>query len=88
MFQRVEVALLREGTFRELAKKHDRPWLHVDLDKISSPDATQAIRTWIKGEDIQVLNVAGPRASKEPEIYDVVTQILKAALNSEGKHVR
>ena len=65
---------------RKMAKKHNRPWLHIDLDKISGPEASEAVRGWVERESIRVLNVAGPRASKEPRIYVAVGQVLEAAL--------
>jgi predicted Rossmann-fold nucleotide-binding protein len=64
---------------RKMAKKHSRPWLHIDLDKISSPEAAAAVRGWVEREGIQILNVASPRASKEPRVYDTVEQVLEAA---------
>ena len=35
---------------------------------------------FIRDHEIQVLNVAGPRASKEPEVYGFVKQVLDKAL--------
>ncbi|MEW6443208.1 MAG: putative molybdenum carrier protein [bacterium] len=46
---------------------------------------------WIRGKGIRILNVAGPRASKDPFIYDDVRAALKVAvrglLGSELKNV-
>jgi hypothetical protein len=70
---------------RKMAKKHNRPWLHIDLNKLSSFDASEVVREWIEQEAIQVLNVAGPRASKDPGVYDAVVQILETALNHGRK---
>ena len=69
---------------RKLAKKHNRPWLHVDLDKVVGTDAVQIIAEWFDENDIGILNVAGPRASKDPGIHDFVMGILEAALNNEN----
>jgi hypothetical protein len=63
---------------RRLAKKHSRPWTHVDLDHVSSFEAAMKIIAWITKHDIQVLNVAGPPASKDPEICEATKRILKA----------
>ena len=65
---------------RKMAKKHNRPWLHIDLDKISSPEAAEAVNRWVEREGLQTLNVAGPRASKEPRAYDAVAHVLEAVL--------
>lgn len=54
---------------REMAVRHQRPWLHVDLDRSAAFRSAMTIRDWIAANRIRVLNVAGPRASKEPRIY-------------------
>ena len=62
---------------RKLAKQHQKPWLHIDLDKVEKAEAVQIIASWIGKHDICVLNVAGPRASKDTGIHDVVIGILE-----------
>ena len=69
---------------RKLAKQHERPWLHVDLDKVVGTGAVHIIAVWIDENDIEILNVAGPRASKDPGIHDFVMGILEAVLNNEN----
>ena len=49
---------------KKMAEKHDKPWLHVDARKTSGEAAVQIIRAWINGNEIAVLNIAGPRASR------------------------
>jgi len=66
---------------RKLAKKHDRPWIHVDMDKLSVSDAVKTVRSWIDTNSIQILNVAGARASKDSKIYNATSQLLKTVLN-------
>lgn len=62
----------------ELARKHGRPVLH--LSKVSGvPVAAVALRRFIGEHDIKVLNVAGPRASKEPEVGAFVKAVLDRA---------
>jgi hypothetical protein len=75
---------LTEGSeyTRRMAAKHGKPWLHIDADKQSLEAAVQMIRTWISGNDIEVMNVAGPPASKDPRIYTLTKTILKAVLLS------
>lgn len=65
---------------RKLAKKYGRPWIHVDLDKVSFSHAAGIVRAWIEQNDIEILNVAGPRASKDPSIYNSTVKILQDAL--------
>ena len=62
----------------KLAKQHKKPFLHIDLDIVK--DHVPIIKDWIVEWDIKVLNVAGRKASKAPEIYDVVKDIIKQVL--------
>jgi len=65
---------------RKLAKKHDRPWVHIDMDELSVLDAAKTIRSWVDRNKIQVLNVAGPRDSKDPKIYRTAVDVLGTVL--------
>jgi len=40
---------------------------------------------WIDQNEIKTLNVAGPRASKDPKIYKRVTDVLESLLILEAK---
>ncbi len=75
---------LREGSdyTRMMAAKHGKPWIHIDADEQSIDAAVGMIRTWISGNDIERLNVAGPPASKDPHIFTTTKTILKAVLLS------
>ena len=75
---------LSEGSdyTRMVAAQHGKPWIHVDADKHPTDAAVEIIRTWISGNDIETLNVAGPPASKDPRIYATTKGILKAVLLS------
>ena len=64
---------------RQLAKKHNRPWMHVDLEKTNFFKAAMDVRSWVAENRIKVLNVAGPRGSKDPGIYEATKKLLKAA---------
>jgi hypothetical protein len=63
---------------RDLAEKHNRPWLHVDLEKTSVFYAVAEVVYWAYQQNIDVLNVAGPDASMSPDIYKDVVKLLKA----------
>ena len=66
-----------------LARKHGRPVLHVSV--ASGVHAVEAaLRRFIGEHDIKVLNVAGPRASKEPEVGKFVKAILDRTWPSAG----
>jgi hypothetical protein len=64
---------------RKMAVKHHRPWLHINLNRTPSFGASVKINIWVLENDIEVLNVAGPRASKDPEIYQLVKDIIESA---------
>ena len=70
---------------REMAEKHNKPWMHLDANQLTNEAAVQVIQAWIRGNEIKILNVAGSRASKDPRIYDTTKQILKAALSSRNE---
>jgi hypothetical protein len=61
----------------KVATKHDRPWLHVDLNKTIEFEAAQSVHSWIIRYGIRVLNVAGSRASKDPKIYHATFKVLE-----------
>jgi hypothetical protein len=75
---------LKEGSeyTKRMAVKHGKPWIHIDANKHSIEAAVEMIRTWINGNDIELLNVAGPPASKDPKIYTATKRILKAVMLS------
>ena len=67
----------------KMAQKHNKPWMHVDANQLSVEAAVQFVRAWISGNEIEVLNVAGPRASKDPQIYSTTKKILRELLQSK-----
>ena len=64
---------------RKMAMKHHRPWLHIDITKDAKFHAATRIVSWIFENEIRILNVAGPRASKDPEIYLDAMNIIESA---------
>jgi len=64
---------------QQLAHHHGRPCLHIDLNTQAAFDAARIITDWVKAYDIRVLNVAGPRASEDPLIYQATADILESA---------
>ena len=61
----------------ELAIKHRKPHLHLSASKAN---AAQELKKWIQQNNIRVLNVAGPRTSKEPEVAAFVISTFDQAL--------
>ncbi len=63
------------------AAKQGKPWLHLSRE-ICGGDAEHAgrlLRAFCGSHSAGVLNVAGPRASKEPDVPGWVTAVLDAA---------
>jgi len=65
---------------RELAEKHDKPCLHIDLSETPAFIAASTINSWIIENKIEVLNIAGPRASKDPKIYKDTSYIVEGII--------
>jgi len=64
-----------------LAHKLGKPVFHISRDCApASPD--KALLRFIQNHSIKVLNVAGPRASKESEVYGFVKEVLDKSLGS------
>ncbi len=64
---------------RELAKKHKKFWIHIDMKDLSLEAASARLASWIEKNRIGTLNVAGPRASKDPKIYAATLELLELA---------
>jgi len=64
---------------RKMTKKHKNILRHIDLHIATSFDAASLILSWIQLRLIKILNVAGPRASEDPDIYEDVFRILEMA---------
>ncbi len=70
---------LAEGSelTRRLAEQCNKPYLHIHPGT-ANPSA--ALLTFLRQYDIHVLNVAGPRASSEPQVGAFVKQVLDEAI--------
>jgi hypothetical protein len=62
----------------EFAVKQRKPYLH--LSAVFKDNAAQKLKKWMEENNILVLNVAGPRALKEPKVAEFVIAALDAAL--------
>jgi hypothetical protein len=60
----------------DLAHKHHKPVIHIARDGGPASPA-QALLRFIQNHKIKVLNVAGPRASKEAEVGAFVKEVLE-----------
>jgi predicted Rossmann fold nucleotide-binding protein DprA/Smf involved in DNA uptake len=66
----------------ELARRHKKPCIIIDIEKDKRKEILSHISEWLRNMDIEVLNVAGPRKSKNQKIYPAVKHIIKKLLNS------
>ena len=60
-----------------------KPFKHLDLASMSIERALSDAKTWLATTQPRTLNVAGPRASNDPEIYRKTEWILKRLLVSD-----
>ena len=60
-----------------LARQNGRPMLAVDP---ADADAAQAVKQWLDRHAIRVLNVAGPRASVQPDVAELAAALLRQVL--------
>jgi hypothetical protein len=72
---------------QNLARKHRQSCLHIDLSEITQYKAVEIIKSWIDVKEIEILNVAGSRASKDPLIYDAVKDVIKSILYLPPKQI-
>lgn len=66
-----------------LAREHGRPHIHLDMDTLSVSDAANTLKGWIEDNAIRVLNVAGPRESRDPDVYRVTAAVLETFFSKE-----
>jgi hypothetical protein len=75
---------LQGGTFltASFARQLSKPCLKLDLatDPDSWDQFLSRLARWRHDHAVKVLNVAGPRASKSPEAYDLASRFLKQAI--------
>ena len=68
---------------RSLADTCGKPCLWLDLDALRASDAVAEARAWIARHGIDILNVAGPRASEDPGAYDAAFSLVAEVLAKE-----
>jgi hypothetical protein len=60
---------------RRMCVKHQRPMVALDLTAAKGKDLRR-VRRWLQGQDIRVLNIAGPRESSSPGIAEEAARFL------------
>ena len=66
----------------ELTKRYGKPCLLVD---ISNPVDFASIREWYRGNNVRILNVAGPRESEAPQIYTQAKAVMHELFAPSGR---
>lgn len=61
------------------ARDLERPWLVVAPDAVDAATLAR-VRAWLDANQVEVLNVAGPRESGAPGIHDLAVTFLRALL--------
>ena len=65
---------------REITLRHRKQMLWIDLDLIGHYDAALLAASWIKLQRVNILNIAGPKASEDNQIYSDVVIIIEQAI--------
>jgi len=58
----------------DFSEKHHKPCLVIQLD--SAPETGPVIQ-WVKDHSIRILNIAGPRESKQPGLHKIAVAFLR-----------
>jgi hypothetical protein len=67
----------------EIAGRYNKPVIHLRQDE--QANHAQELRSFIDEFEISVLNVAGPRESDEPGVYQFAARVLDLALGDAWK---
>ncbi len=76
---------LSGGTARtlEFCRLHRRPCLLLDGERLTAEEAAQRLAAFVREHKVEVLNVAGPRASGEARAYPWTRAVLDRFLHEE-----
>ena len=72
-----------ERFIRGKTEKHNKPFLHVDLDNINAFQAAHVVKKWASDNHIEILNVTGPEISIDKYIYQAVMRLLTTVFHME-----
>lgn len=63
----------------KMAKELNKPYFIINIR--DNPKITDVVATWIIKNNLRTLNIAGPRETQEPGIYEAAYNILQKLLN-------
>jgi hypothetical protein len=66
-----------------VARRLEKPWLHLCQNSASIAESAMRLLAFLDEHRVRRLNIAGPRASQEPEVGGFVRDVLQAALKSD-----
>jgi hypothetical protein len=66
----------------EFCQEHDKPCSVVQLERVSVEQAAASIAYFLSQAKPRTLNIAGPRESKCPGIYQATLELLRRALKT------
>jgi hypothetical protein len=72
-----------------VARQQGKPHLHISRERITSiEEAGQRVADFLAEHAVHRLNIAGPRASQEPEIAEFVDRLLFTAFHHASDHFK
>jgi hypothetical protein len=57
-----------------------KPCLEIDIARLDDHAAMRTLEDFLRGREVRVLNVAGPRASGSPAIYSRVRSVMRGLM--------
>ena len=73
---------------RDLAEKHRKPCLHLELRDCTTNHAISSIRKWMKNHEIEVIYFTGPKPVGTSKIYRDVMLIIQGICGVEREQER
>ena len=65
---------------KNLAQETGKPYYHIDFIRMDDFEAAMVVHSFIVDNNVETLNVAGPRISSDPAIYEGVRTIVEAMI--------
>ncbi len=66
------------------AVEHGKPVIHLDIGEVTVEEAADLLMGFIQENGVEILNVAGSRGSKDPEIYGKTYGVMERCIVEIG----